>query len=145
MNHWPFLRIWLRDIANVLALEVEAALTECDVNTLVFIQAYLRIWQIHQDNVHVFTGKFIFFIYLFIYLLIYLFIYSFNTLFKVNVKIKKTNLHRQQKTLIKWKKNKLIKWVDAGRYMSNNKKMPLYSQLNMYLPCIYIRHALNNL
>ena len=32
-----------------------------------------------------------------------------------------TNLHRQQKPN-KMKKIKLIKWVDAGRYMSNNNK-----------------------
>ena len=32
------------------------------------------------------------------------------------------------------KKFKLIKWVDAGRYMSNNKQTLLYSQLDMYLP-----------
>ena len=32
------------------------------------------------------------------------------------------------------KKFKLIKWVDAGRYMSNNKQALLYSQLDMYLP-----------
>ena len=34
--------------------------------------------------------------------------------------VKKTNLHRQQKTKQN-EKIKLIKWVDAGRYMSNNK------------------------
>ena len=29
---------------------------------------------------------------------------------------------------------KLIKWIDAGRYMSNNKQTLLYSQFDMYLP-----------
>ena len=57
LDHWPFLRIWVRDIPDVLAFEVEAALTECDVNISVFIRAYLRTWQIHLDNVHIFTGE----------------------------------------------------------------------------------------
>ena len=49
MNHWPFFRI--------LAFELEAALTVCDVNIFVFIPAYLKTWHIHLDNVHVFTGE----------------------------------------------------------------------------------------
>ena len=32
------------------------------------------------------------------------------------------------------KKFKLIKWVDVGKCMSNNKQTLLYSQLDMYLP-----------
>ena len=36
--------------------------------------------------------------------------------------VKKSNLHRQQKNISKMKKFKLIKWVDEGRYMSNNKQ-----------------------
>ena len=57
LYHWPFLRIWLRDIPSVLAFEVEAALTKCDVNILVFMPAHFRTSQIHLNNVHVFTGK----------------------------------------------------------------------------------------
>ena len=47
---WEF--IWLRDIPNVLAFELETALTGCDANILVFIPAYLWTWQIHLDNEH---------------------------------------------------------------------------------------------
>ena len=42
LDYSPFLRIWQRDIPNVLAFEVEPALIECDLNILVFVRAYLR-------------------------------------------------------------------------------------------------------
>ena len=38
----PFLKIWPRDKPILSAFEEEAALTDCDLNTLVFIPAYLR-------------------------------------------------------------------------------------------------------
>lgn len=53
----PFLRMWRKDIHNVLAFKVEAALTECVLNILVFMQAYLRTSQINLNNLHVFTGE----------------------------------------------------------------------------------------
>ena len=46
LDHWHFLRIWLRDIPNVLAFKVEAALTEYDLT-----------WKIHLDKLHVFNGE----------------------------------------------------------------------------------------
>ena len=46
LDHWHFLRIWLRDIPNVLAFKVEAALKEYDLT-----------WEIHLDKLHVFTGE----------------------------------------------------------------------------------------
>ena len=51
------MRMWRKDIHNVLAFKVEAALTECVLNILVFMQAYLRTSQINLNNLHVFTGE----------------------------------------------------------------------------------------
>ena len=39
------------------AYKVEATLTKCDLNISVFIPAYLMTWQIHLDNVRVFTWE----------------------------------------------------------------------------------------
>ena len=44
--------------------------------------------------------------------------------------VKKLIYIDKKKNPNKMKKLKLIKWVGAGRYMSN---IPKYSQLNMYL------------
>ena len=62
---------------------------------------------------------------------IYFYLYLIRYLRSMFTIVKKLIYIDNKKEPNKMKKLKSIKWVGAGRYMSN---IPTYSQLNMYLP-----------
>ena len=56
-DHLPRFKICLVDTPKDFALEVDADLTEWDLNVLMSTPAYFRTSQIQFDNVHALTGE----------------------------------------------------------------------------------------